>query len=201
MNTKPAIAGLVLFVTVACSINDGTQAQSSPQTLAAAGGGTTPAAERRVAPSALPDFTPLVKEEGPAVVNVTTVYSSPVPEQMPEDLWEFFRRFMPFPPQQGPGFENRGLGSGFIISADGYVLTNAHVVGDARDVTVRLADAKREFKAKVIGVDRRTDVALLKVDATGLPTITVGDSNKLEVGDWVAAIGSPFGFDNTITAG
>jgi serine protease Do len=94
-----------------------------------------------------------------------------------------------------------GLGSGFIISEDGYILTNAHVVADFDDVTVRLADAKREFKAKVVGIDKRSDVALLKVEAQGLPTAKLGDSRKLEPGDWVAAIGSPFGFANTITAG
>jgi len=95
----------------------------------------------------------------------------------------------------------QGFGSGFVISNDGYVLTNAHVVADSDDVTVRLADNKREFKAKVVGIDRRTDVALLKIDATDLPTVTLGNSADLKVGEWVAAIGSPFGFSNTITAG
>jgi serine protease Do len=95
----------------------------------------------------------------------------------------------------------QGLGSGFIISDDGYILTNAHVVAEFDDVNVRLADSKREFKAKVIGIDKRSDVALLKVEAQGLPTAKLGDSSRLEPGDWVAAIGSPFGFANTITAG
>src|SRR5690606_20294270 len=95
----------------------------------------------------------------------------------------------------------RGQGSGFIISADGYVLTNAHVIAEADQVLVRLADAKGEFPAQVVGVDPRTDVALLKVEATGLPTVRIGNSEQVEVGEWVAAIGSPFGFDNTITAG
>jgi serine protease Do len=106
---------------------------------------------------------------------------------------------MPDMPERGGPRE--GLGSGFIISKDGYILTNAHVVAGSDEVTVRLADAKREFKAKVVGVDKRTDVALLKVDAKDLPVATLGDSSKLEAGDWVAAIGSPFGFANTITAG
>jgi serine protease Do len=121
-------------------------------------------------------------------------------------MLEFFRRFMPDQPgapgAPGGGPEPRGgLGSGFIISADGYILTNAHVVADFDDVLVRLADRKREFKAKVIGLDKRTDVALIKVDATDLPVAALGDSNLVEPGQWVAAIGSPFGFANTITAG
>jgi serine protease Do len=102
------------------------------------------------------------------------------------------------PERGGP---REGLGSGFIISKDGYILTNAHVVAGSDDVNVRLADAKREFKARVVGIDKRTDVALLKVDATDLPVAALGDSSKLQAGEWVAAIGSPFGFANTITAG
>ena len=109
---------------------------------------------------------------------------------------------MPDAPERGRGpGQGMGLGSGFIISQDGYVLTNAHVVAGDGEVTVRLADAKREFKAKVIGADERTDVALLKIDATGLPTVKLGKSTALQPGEWVAAIGSPFGFENTITAG
>jgi serine protease Do len=167
----------------------------------------------------LPDFKPLMKKQGPAVVNVITTRkpaaapggapgapgSPPAPGargQAPEDpLLEFFRRFAP---EQGPGERGQprqGMGSGFIISQDGFVLTNAHVVAGFDDVMVKLADAKREFKAKVIGVDKRTDIALLKIDATGLPVVTLGDSSKVEPGEWVAAIGSPFGFANTITAG
>ncbi|HYN11901.1 MAG TPA: DegQ family serine endoprotease [Burkholderiales bacterium] len=164
----------------------------------------------------LPDFKPLMKKQGPAVVNVITTRkpaaapggapgSPPAPGargQAPEDpLLEFFRRFAP---EQGPGERGQprqGMGSGFIISQDGFVLTNAHVVAGFDDVMVKLADAKREFKAKVIGVDKRTDIALLKIDASGLPVVTLGDSSKVEPGEWVAAIGSPFGFANTITAG
>src|SRR5688572_33501284 len=118
-------------------------------------------------------------------------------------MLEFFRRFLPDMPPGGPGGPGGqprgGMGSGFIVSADGFILTNAHVVAGFDDVNVRLADAKREFKAKVIGIDKRTDVALVKVEASGLPVAKVGDSNKLEAGEWVAAIGSPFGFANTIT--
>jgi serine protease Do len=157
----------------------------------------------------LPDFTSLMKQQGPAVVNVITK-REPVrtgrgpqgqPGQPPEDpLLEFFRRFMPDAPERMPG-PGLGLGSGFILSQDGYVITNAHVVAGDGEVTVRLADAKREFKARVIGADERTDIALLKIDATGLPTVKIGKSGKLQPGEWVAAIGSPFGFENTITAG
>jgi serine protease Do len=164
----------------------------------------------------LPDFTTLMKQQGPAVVNVITKREPKVARNeprggagssAPEDpLAEFFRRFMPDAPERGPGGQNgpgqgMGLGSGFIISQDGYVLTNAHVVAGDGEVTVRLADAKREFKAKVIGADERTDVALLKIEATGLPTVKLGKSAALQPGEWVAAIGSPFGFENTITAG
>jgi len=162
------------------------------------------------APAALPDFTALVKKQGPAVVNVITSRTGPEagagaggPGISPDDpFFEFFRRFMPEMPEGGPPpGEGRGVGSGFIISKDGYILTNAHVVSGADEVTVRLADAKREFKAKVIGADERTDVALIKVDAKDLPVATLGSSKNLEAGQWVAAIGSPFGFENTVTAG
>jgi serine protease Do len=157
----------------------------------------------------LPDFTPLVKKQGPAVVNVITTARSPqsrpgAPQISPDDpLFEFFRRFIPDLPERGlpPPGQAQGVGSGFIISEDGYILTNAHVVSGAGEVTVRLADAKQEFKAKVIGADERTDIALIKVDAKGLPVATLGKSANLEPGQWVAAIGSPFGFANTITAG
>ena len=150
----------------------------------------------------LPDFTDLVEKQGPAVVNISTtqiVQNMQGIPNIPEDdpFYEFFKRFAPQIPRNQ---ETQSLGSGFIISADGYIMTNAHVVDHADKITVRLTD-KREFRAKVIGVDRRTDVALLKIDATGLPKITVGDSDKLKVGEWVVAIGSPFGFDNSVTAG
>jgi serine protease Do len=159
----------------------------------------------------LPDFTELVEKQGPAVVNISTAQNvrereranTPQMPNLDEDdpFYEFFRRFMPQNPGQSPReFSTRSLGSGFIISADGYLLTNAHVVDGADEITVRLTD-KREFKAKVIGADKRTDVALIKIEATGLPVVKMGDPNKLKVGEWVLAIGSPFGFDNTVTAG
>ncbi|TAK83430.1 MAG: DegQ family serine endoprotease [Betaproteobacteria bacterium] len=151
-------------------------------------------------PSNLPDFTALVKKQGPAVVNVTTKISGKERRLSPEE--EFFRRFMPdLPDRGGQSPEGVGLASGFIISEDGYILTNAHVVAEADEVTVRMADAKREFKAKVVGSDERSDVALLKVDQKGLPVAKLGKSSTLQPGEWVAAIGSPFGFANTITAG
>ena len=159
----------------------------------------------------LPDFTDLVEKQGPTVVNISTTQTRErraVP-QMPnldedDPLYDFFRRFVPRQPgPQGEGpreFESRSLGSGFLVSQDGYILTNAHVVDSADEITVRLTD-KRELKARVIGADRRTDLALIKIEATGLPAARLGDPSKLKVGEWVVAIGSPFGFDNTVTAG
>ncbi len=159
----------------------------------------------------LPDFTILVEKQGGAVVNISTTSerrgeaATPQAPGLNENdpLNDFFRRFIPRQPAPGQGprqFESRSLGSGFIISSDGYVLTNAHVVNNADEITVKLND-KREFKARVIGADPRTDVALLKIEATGLMAVRLGDPNKLKVGEWVLAIGSPFGFDNTVTAG
>src|SRR5438128_3295409 len=162
----------------------------------------------------LPDFTRLVEDQGNAVVNISTTQAvrrtgalPQVPGMEDEEVLEFFRRFIPRQPgpgQPGPGpsprSESRSLGSGFIISQDGYVLTNAHVVEGADEITVKFTD-KREFKAKVIGADKRTDIPLIKIDATGLPAVRFGDPAKLKVGEWVVAIGSPFGFENTVTAG
>lgn len=153
----------------------------------------------------LPDFTDLVDKQGSAVVNVSTTQVVRTPQgwqgmpNLPESdpFYEFFKRFSPQMPREQ---ESQSLGSGFIISADGYVLTNAHVVDRADKIAVRLTD-KREFKAKVIGVDKRTDVALLKIEATGLPKVTLGNPELLKVGEWVLAIGSPFGFDSSVTAG
>jgi serine protease Do len=162
----------------------------------------------------LPDFTELVEKQGPAVVNISTtqvlrgngqgIQAFPFDENDP--MFDFFRRFVPRQPGTpgAPGapreFQSRSLGSGFIISADGYILTNAHVVDSADEVLVRLTD-KREFKAKIIGADKRTDVALIKIEAASLPVVRMGDPAILKVGEWVVAIGSPFGFDNSVTAG
>jgi len=166
--------------------------------------GSTQAA---LAQSGLPDFTELVKRNAPAVVNVNTeqdgsasVQSAPQMPDLPPDspLNEFFKRFLQNMPQQPRAV--RSLGSGTIIGADGYILTNAHVVKDADQITVRFSD-QREMPAKLVGMDERSDIALLKVDATGLPTVQIGDSDKLQVGEWVVAIGSPFGLEHTATAG
>jgi serine protease Do len=166
----------------------------------------------------LPDLTGLVEQVGPAVVNIRTLErtrssSAQLPPGTDGDMQEFFRRFFgqpaPGTPRQGPRpnrpdndeAQPRGVGSGFILSADGFVMTNAHVVEGADEVLVTLPD-KREFKARVVGTpDRRTDVAVLKIEATGLPFVRIGDATKLKVGEWVMAIGSPFGLDNTVTAG
>ena len=164
----------------------------------------------------LPDFADLVERAGPAVVNIRTTAKAragrgqgPIPDMDPNDpFFEFFRRF--FPPGQAPGQPRtprggeesvpRGVGSGFIISADGYVLTNHHVVDGADSIIVTLTD-KRELTAKLIGSDQRTDVALVKVEAKGLPILKIGDPQALRVGEWVVAIGSPFGLENSVTAG
>ena len=162
----------------------------------------------------LPDFTDLVDQVGPSVVNIRTsekakAASSGVDEQM----LEFFKRFgIPVPPNlprtprsernqpQPDEDQPRGVGSGFILTSDGFVMTNAHVVEGADEVIVTLTD-KREFKAKIVGADKRSDVAVVKIEATGLPAVKIGDINRLKVGEWVMAIGSPFGLENTVTAG
>jgi len=159
----------------------------------------------------LPDFTDIVEKQGASVVNISTTQTVhtagiggngalPFP-QLPEDS-PFNQLFKNMPGQEGgqQDYQTQSLGSGFIISADGYILTNAHVVNDADEVIVKLTD-KREFKAKIIGIDRRSDVALVKIEASNLPKVTFGDVNALKVGEWVLAIGSPFGLENTVTAG
>ncbi len=161
----------------------------------------------------LPDFTDLVEQVGPSVVNIRTmekVASRGGMSGMDEEMLEFFKRFgVPIPNMprqqrpQRPHQEDeqpRGVGSGFIVSADGYVMTNAHVVDGADEVIVTLTD-KREFKAKIVGTDKRTDVAVVKIEASGLPAVRIGDTSRLRVGEWVMAIGSPFGLENTVTAG
>ena len=171
----------------------------------------------------LPDFTELVEQVGPSVVNIRTLEKVRSQNNngngMDEETQELFRRFFGIPmpntpnnpnaPKQAPRqgrtpvpeeTQPRGVGSGFILSADGLIMTNAHVVDGADEVLVTLTD-KREFKAKIIGVDKRTDVAVVKIQATGLPAVKVGDVSRLKVGEWVMAIGSPFGLDNSVTAG
>lgn len=157
----------------------------------------------------LPDFTQLVKLHGASVVNITTtklVKPDPgfrnIPGMPNDDMFDFFRRFMPPPsaPESGREVPVHSGGSGFIISSDGYILTNAHVVKGADDVKVKLTD-RREFKAKVVGIDPRSDIALIKINAANLPKVPIGNSDQLQVGEWVIAIGSPFGFENSVTAG
>jgi serine protease Do len=183
------------------------------------GGLVSPATAMAQSPSAvvrgLPDFTELVEQVGPSVVNIRTlekVRPSATGGAAPdEEMQELFRRFfgvpMPNAPRQAPRqnrpqveAQPRGVGSGFILSADGLIMTNAHVVDGADEVLVTLTD-KREFKARIVGADKRTDVAVVKIQATGLPAVKVGDVSRLRVGEWVMAIGSPFGLENTVTAG
>jgi serine protease Do len=189
-------------------------AVAAAQAAAPANGVPVPAAAAPVAgnpaAAALPDFTKIVSHNGPAVVNVRVVGSTKVAQrqQMPQfdeddPFFEFFRRFQPQQPRGGQGNGRElvyGAGSGFIVSPDGVILTNAHVVRDADEVTVKLQD-RREYRAKVLGSDPKTDVAVLKIDAKNLPVVPVGNSRNLQVGEWVLAIGSPFGLESSVTAG
>lgn len=163
----------------------------------------------------LPDFTEMVKTNGVAVVNISTTQKAkpsaeeptkeqPLPEGIPPEMEELFKHFYNNPNGGGEddfgGDETQSLGSGFIVSEDGFVLTNHHVVKDADEIIVKLSD-RRELVAKLIGSDARTDIAVLKVDANHLPTVTIGSPQQLQVGEWVLAIGSPFGFEQSVTAG
>ncbi len=164
----------------------------------------------------LPDFADLVEQVGPSVVNIRTVEKARsggngLPGGMDEEMQEFFKRFFGVPLPGGPKGvprpnrppeedQPRGVASGFILTPDGFIMTNAHVVDGADEVLVTLTD-KREFKARIVGADKRSDVALVKIEATGLPAVKIGDVNRLRVGEWVMAIGSPFGLDNSVTAG
>ena len=162
----------------------------------------------RKATVTLPDFAEIAAQQGAAVVNISVSGSAPngisgfpgFPQVDPNDpFYDFFRRFqMPSQPQGRT--PTHGMGSGFIVSSDGVVITNAHVVDGAEEVIVKLTD-KREFKAKVKGVDKFSDVAVLKIDAKDLPVVKIGNPQTARVGEWVIAIGSPFGFENTVTAG
>jgi len=200
-----------------CSKNEPVAATAAPQAVAsaqpeqsAASGGSS--SQQAAGVQVLPDFASIVEANKGAVVNITATVRRPQQMQLPfggnsggdssggdEDnnpLNEFFRRFQ----QPMPNVPMQGMGSGFIIDPNGVVLTNAHVVEGADEVRVKLTD-KREFKGKVAGVDHLTDVAVVKIEATGLPAVKIGDPAKVRVGDWVLAIGSPFGFENTVTAG
>ncbi len=193
-----AVAGAVNTGAVYATFGDDATAPVTPVNVASG----VPSA----ATAALPDFAAIVAKSGPAVVNIsvsshTKVALQDLPQIDPNDpMFEFFRRFQP--PGGVPGGETptHGMGSGFIVRPDGLVITNAHVVDGASEVTVKLTD-KREFSAKVVGVDKPTDTAVLKIDAKNLPTVSLGDPAQSHVGDWVLAIGSPFGFENSVTAG
>ncbi|WP_297910098.1 Do family serine endopeptidase [Thiomonas sp.] len=204
------------LLSVACITLSATTARAAatlPQASSTASAVFAPAPPPGSGPAlvvGLPDFTRLVRQVGPAVVNIRTYTRAP-DESARQDAQtrEFLRRFfgIPLPPGSDGGTaqtpdEERpvGVGSGFILASDGYVLTNAHVVDGAERIVVTLTD-HREFTATLVGADARTDVALLKIDAAGLPAVRIGDSSRLQVGEWVVAIGSPFGLDNTVTAG
>jgi serine protease Do len=205
-------AGIFVMVVATHQRSQANAAQPPAAVAAAPSNAPTNTAPGRV--TGLPDFSGLVAESGAAVVNIRVTEKAPKmavsgPGQGQgqgqgqgegdDPLSQFFRRFQQIPnPQNQP--PSRGIGSGFIISPDGYVLTNAHVVADASEVVVALTD-RREFTAKVVGVDKGSDVAVLKISATNLPTVHFGDSTALRPGQWAIAIGSPFGFDNSVTAG
>ena len=192
-----AVAGGYLYRGRAMASQSATAAEAPPAALPIAAPSSA---------AALPDFSGIVERYGPAVVNVSTtsnlktsVAESPFGQLDRDDpFYQFFRHFRV--PEQRGQMITRGLGSGFIVKADGVVLTNAHVVAGANEVRVKLTD-KREFPAKVIGIDKTSDIAVLKIDARDLPTVKIGDPSQAHVGEWVLAIGSPFGFENSATAG
>ncbi|MEY3154944.1 MAG: Peptidase [Pseudomonadota bacterium] len=202
--SRAAQSLLAVCMALSLAVPVSSVAQSSPQTALSA------------TVRGLPDFADLVEKVGPAVVNIRTIEkrdpNAAARSEAEDPMAEFFRRFVPrpgpMPSPNGPRGRGggtpdevpRGVGSGFVITADGFILTNHHVVNGADEIIVTMTD-RREFKAKLIGSDERTDVALLKVEASGLPRLSFGDSNKLRVGEWVVAIGSPFGLDSTVTAG
>lgn len=199
MSDKKMLAGLILSLALlGCTGRSTAPVQSpTPQQIMQPTPGVT-----------LPDFSSLVVKEGSAVVNISSTRivrdsdSTPFSQDSPDNdpFYDFFHRFMPNPPQMPQEYQSKSLGSGFIISHDGYILTNAHVIDDSDEVTVKLTD-KREFRAKVIGSDKRADIALIRIKARNLPIVPIGDPSGLKVGEWVLAIGSPFGFDNSVTAG
>lgn len=202
MNRKKLISSAVAAALVASAA---AYSQFRPTVLQSAAAEALPPAAAEPG-FALPDFTQLVAKASPAVVSIRVSHLQPagfrgLPPGIDRDdpMFEFFRRFQ----QRGGEMEQppeRGEGSGFVITADGYILTNAHVVADADEVQVMFSD-KRELPAKVIGIDETSDVAVIKVDASGLPTLAIGNAEALKVGEWVIAIGSPFGFDHTVSAG
>jgi serine protease Do len=227
MNAKTlSRSAVAVAVAVALSVGyvAGHRDVPAPQVIAPAQAAMMPA--EAAAKTGIPDFSGLVETYGPAVVNISAKHvvkqtamrnggeNGGNAQQLPIDpndpFYQFYKRFFGgMPGTQGGGGDDGGdqgdqpsasLGSGFIVSSDGYILTNAHVVDGANVVTVKLTD-KREFRAKVVGADKQSDVAVLKIDASNLPTVKIGDPNQSKVGQWVVAIGSPYGFDNTVTSG
>ena len=207
MISKPAVRSLIAASVIAAFAAGAYSSGHKilPQASAANAQTVTVAA----APAAnilLPDFTGIVERNGPAVVNISVTQNVKTSAEMPQfqgmdpndPFYEFFRQFRGMAPHGN--LPTHGLGSGFIVSPDGVILTNAHVVADASEVMVKLTD-KREFKAKVIGSDKQSDVAVIKIAATGLPTVKLGTGSAVKVGEWVLAIGSPYGFDNSVTSG
>ncbi|MCC6608626.1 MAG: DegQ family serine endoprotease [Burkholderiales bacterium] len=211
LKLKPVVVALVAAGVVGTGV--GLYRQGDVAFLTSAQAGTAPVAAIVAQPAtpsaqaavALPNFRSIVQTYGPAIVNISVTQREKAGQEAPDmpgldqnsPFYWFFRQFPQMP--QGPRVV-RGQGSGFILSPDGYILTNAHVVDGATEVQVKLTD-KREFKAKVVGADRMSDVALIKIDAKDLPTVKLGDPSSVQVGDWVLAIGSPFGFENSATAG
>jgi serine protease Do len=213
--TRSAVAAAVV-VALSAGYVAGHKNVPAPQVIAPAQAAMMPA--EAAAKTGIPDFSGLVETYGPAVVNISAKHvvkqtsnrrgnAAQVPMDPDDPFYQFFKRFYGNVPglgggDGGPGADrpSEGLGSGFIVSNDGYILTNAHVVDNANVVTVKLTD-KREFRAKVVGVDKQSDVAVLKIDAKNLPVVKIGDPNGSKVGQWVVAIGSPYGFDNTVTSG
>ncbi|WP_246795851.1 DegQ family serine endoprotease [Burkholderia perseverans] len=219
MNTR-FLARSAVAVAVAAALSAGyvagTHHAQPPQIITPAAAAALMPAEA-AAKTGIPDFSGLVETYGPAVVNISAKHVVKAsarrggggPQQLPIDpsdpFYQFFKHFYGQVPGMGGGGQtddqpSTSLGSGFIVSPDGYILTNAHVIDGANVVTVKLTD-KREYRAKVIGSDKQSDVAVLKIDATGLPVVKIGDPQQSKVGQWVVAIGSPYGFDNTVTSG
>jgi serine protease Do len=210
MKTKSIVGALVAAGVIATGAAawhgqlEAPLAHAHAATASLAAGVAAPASNPAATSLPLNGFTDLVKRNGPAVVNVSvegTRKASANAQEIPDELREFFRGFGGRVPGAPRGdMPMRGMGSGFIVSADGYILTNAHVVENAEHVTVRLTD-RREFKAKVVGADKQSDIAVLKIEAQSLPTVQLGKSADANVGEWVVAIGSPFGFENSVSAG
>ncbi|MCX2861722.1 DegQ family serine endoprotease [Paucibacter sp. PLA-PC-4] len=203
-----AIGAAALQKTAAPTAASAQPDQPAPAAAVVAMAPSAAPAATPIAATVLPDFAQITQQNGAAVVNISVTGSvktsrrSAAPQLDPDDpFYQFFRRFqVPGQPSQAREMPTRGQGSGFIVSADGLILTNAHVVRDAQEVMVKLTD-RREFPAKVLGSDPKTDVAVLKIEAKNLPALKLGSSKDLRVGEWVLAIGSPFGFENSVSAG